>query len=204
MSCSLQPEIDNVLGFFKSIKFTQPLSITLLATTIDALNSDVRGDDLISMIVEKVPAEAFVLQEVMATSRFYERFRTFLNLMSIETQSVRSTRDMLVMRILISIYGDDVADEMFTVFKENRKMMRLNPLTDIKLYGNEEPSRPPPYPNLSPISPDAISTLSAEQMRSIQHSSFHLATRILTPCQCLTLFLSLTRLTMRTTILYRK
>ena len=64
----------------------------------------------------------------MATSKFYERFRTFLNLISIKAPSVRSTRHIIFMKILISLYGDDVVDEMYTVFKLNRKMMRLNPL----------------------------------------------------------------------------
>ena len=53
----------------------------------------------------------------MATSRFYERYWTFFNMTYIEKTSLRSTPDMLVVRILIALYGDDVTDEMFTVFK---------------------------------------------------------------------------------------
>ena len=85
--------------------------------------------------------------------------------MSIETPTVRSTRDMLVMRILLALYGDEIADEMFAVFRENRKSMRLNPLSEMELYGNEEIQPPPPSPNISPISPDAVNSLSNDQMR---------------------------------------
>ena len=77
-----------------------------------------------------------MLQEVMETSRFYDKYRGFLNLMAIETPTIRSTRDMLVMSILLSLYGDEVVDEMFVVYRENRKSMRLNLLIEMELYGN--------------------------------------------------------------------
>ena len=166
MSTSSQ-DIQTLMSFFKSVNFTQPLSIGLLSTTIDAINSEISGDDLRSTIADKVPSEVFVLQEVMATSKFYDRFRSYLNLMDIETPSTRSTRDMLVVRILSAIYGEDTADQTFTVFKENRKSMRLNPLSDWDLYGNDESIRPPPPTPLTPFTADALSSLSADQMRSI-------------------------------------
>ena len=87
--------------------------------------------------------------------------------MSIDTPSIRSTRDMLVVRILIALYGEDVAESVFAVFKENRKSMRLNPLSDSDLYGNEDYQRPPPSPNIPTLSPESISALTPDQMRSI-------------------------------------
>ena len=69
MSSSFQPEIDNVLGFFKRIKFTKHLSIYLLATTVDAINGDVKKDDLMSVLVENVPAEHLLREKDMDTLR---------------------------------------------------------------------------------------------------------------------------------------
>ena len=175
-----------MLSSFKSINFTQPLSINLQSVTWDAIKSDVRGDDLKSIFLEKVPCEYFVLQEVMATKNFYDKFRNFLNYFSIDTPSVRSTRDLLIMRILTSLYGEEQADLTFVVFKENRKAMRLNPLSDADLYGSEEVAYPPPSPNIPSFNQNTLSNLSPEQMRSIisiilsgnnaqSHSSSHIS-----------------------------
>ena len=125
------------------------------------------------MIVEKVPCEAFVLQEVMSTPKFYDNYRALLNILSVETPIIRSTRDLLVSRILFALYGEEVADQTFAVFRENRKSMRLNPLSEMELYGNDENQRisgnnnPPPSPNIPPLSLYSISALTPDQMRSI-------------------------------------
>ena len=61
MSSSFQFEIENVLGLFNSIKFTQPPSITILATTIEAINGNIRGDYVKERLVDNIPAEDFVV-----------------------------------------------------------------------------------------------------------------------------------------------
>ena len=88
---------------------------------------------------------------------------------------------MLVVRILIALYGDDVAESFFAVCKENRKYMRLNPLRDSDLYGNKDYQRPPPYPNIPTISPEPISALSPDQMRSILSLVFSFGTQNANP-----------------------
>ena len=132
-SSVLHQKLQNLYNYLKSTNFTQPLSINLLSVTIDAINGDITGDDLKSILVDKIPSESFVLQEVMACSKFYDKYCLFLKLLWIDMPSVRSTRDMLVVRILISLYGEEVADKTFTVFKENRKCMRPVSYTHLTL-----------------------------------------------------------------------
>ena len=82
--------------------------------------------------------------------------------------NIRSTRDMLVMRILMALYGDDIADRVFATFKENRKSMKNTVLSEFDLYGSDEHAAPPSQdPNIQPISPESLNSLSADQMKSI-------------------------------------
>ena len=114
-------ELKKMLPYFKSINITKQISIKLQSLNLDAIKSDVRGDDLKSIFLEKVPCESFVLQEVMATKSFYDQFRNFLNYFSIDTPSIRSTRDLLILRILMALYGEEQAYQTLAVFKETRK-----------------------------------------------------------------------------------
>ena len=66
----------------------------------------------------------------------------------------------------MALYDDEMADQAFTIFKENRKSIRLNPIIESDLYGNEEIPRQT-TPNISPLSPEAIENLSTDQMRTI-------------------------------------
>lgn len=131
-------EIETLKAYFASISFTQPLAKNLTESTVKSLNEEVRGDDLKTQISIQIPCEAFLLQEVMIVETFYERYRSFLNLFDISTPSSRFLRDMLVLLILIAIYGDDKADQMFTVYRENRKDMRQTGINDPSLYSSEE------------------------------------------------------------------
>ena len=170
-SSTAEQDLQSLSSYFNNITFTQHLSIDLLSATIDAINGALRGDDLRTVLADKIPCEAFVLQEVISTPNFYVKYREFLNILSIETPSVRSTRNLLVLRILMALYDDEMADQAFTIFKENRKSIRLNPIIESDLYGNEEMSRPsgniPPAPNISPISIETLNNLSHDQMRSV-------------------------------------
>ena len=77
---------------------------------------------------DKIRFEAFVLQQVISTPKLYVKYREFLDLFSIETSSVGSTRDLLILRIMMELYDDEMADEAFMVIKGNWKSMRLNPI----------------------------------------------------------------------------
>ena len=71
-SSSIQREQLSLLNYFKSLNFTQPLSINLLSTTLDAIKVDLTGEDLKSVLIEKITCESFLLKEVIYTSKFYD------------------------------------------------------------------------------------------------------------------------------------
>ena len=56
---------------------------------------------------------------------------------------------------------------MFAVFKDNRKSMKMNPIVEADLYGNDEPSGPAPAPNVTPLSFDSINSITTDKMRQI-------------------------------------
>ena len=125
--------------------------------------------------MEKIPCEAFVLQEVMTTQKFYDKYRALLILLSTENPSTRSSTDLLVLRIFIALYGDEVADQIFTVFHENRKSMPSNPLSEMELYGTDKSQRQlhfAPSPSIPALLPETVCTLKMDQMRSIMPIMF--------------------------------
>lgn len=78
----------------------------------------------------------------MIADAFYDKYRLFLNTFDIPTPTSRSLRYMLVLRIMIALYGEDKEEEMFSVFRENRKTMQKSEISDPELYGNEYPVAP--------------------------------------------------------------
>lgn len=83
---------------------------------------------------------------------------------------------MLVLRIFVSLYNDENADETFRIFREHRKSMRETDLSDPKLYGNEEAHRHVPTSTQQqaflPIGPDMLQSLSSEKLREIMSIIF--------------------------------
>ena len=71
------------------------------------------------------------------------------------------------MQILIAPHAEEAGDEKFEVFPENRKILRLNAMSDMDLYGNEQVSSVHSAPDISLISPNARNALSPDQISSI-------------------------------------
>ena len=64
-SSTAEQDLQSLSSYFNNITFTQHLSIDLLSATLDVINGDLRGDDLRTVLADKIPCEAFVLQEVI-------------------------------------------------------------------------------------------------------------------------------------------
>lgn len=181
-SNDMTDEMDTLRMFFNDLSFSIPMACDLLSKTLAAINDGVTGDELRTKLSTEIPCEAFVLQEIMSTEKFYDRFRAFLNLNGIATPSTRTKSDMLVLRILVALYDDESADRMFAVFRDNRKAMKQTDVTDPALYGNDNeedpvsrPTSPTPSgnngnPSNDPLSTNNFSTvneLTPHQMRQI-------------------------------------
>lgn len=103
------------------------------------LTNKLKYKSLDDFILTEIPYESFVLQDVMSVDKLYKKFRKFLNLFEITTPSTGSLGDIFVLRVLIALYGATKGDEMLGVFRERRKIMGNSTLSDIELYGPEEP-----------------------------------------------------------------
>lgn len=82
--------------------------------------------------------------------KFYDKYHTFLNTFDLSTSSTRSLHEMIVLIILIAMYGDDKADETFSLFCENRKTPSQTNMIDLSLYGPEG-FEPDPYSGASTV-----------------------------------------------------
>lgn len=131
--------MNSIKDYFEAIDFNQPLTASLIEKTIEAINSKISGEVLRSFLSSKIPVEAFVFQEVIAEKYFYQKYCRLLDILEIETPSTRSSRDMLSLRILVALYGDDEADKAFTLFRENRKALKQTDVSDPELYDIELP-----------------------------------------------------------------
>lgn len=172
-------ELQTLLNFFNGLSFNQPLAKTLLSITIDAIGGQLRGDDLSQHLSNAIPPEAFVLREIMATPNFYRQYCYFLNLHDIDTPSTRTTKDMLILRVLVALFNDEQADQTFSIFRQNRKAMKQTSLDDPELYGDspvESTETATPrgdtatrnsHPTASAIDTNRLSSLSEEQLRSL-------------------------------------
>lgn len=129
-----QTELNAIQSLFNNVTLTQPLALSLLQTIKDALSGTLFSEELRSNISEAITVEAFALQEVMSCERFYDKFRPFLNVFGINTSSTRSTRDLLILRILVALYDDEKANQNFGVFRSNRSTMSQNDMADPSLH----------------------------------------------------------------------
>lgn len=76
-----------ILSYFNELSFSQPLAQNLLSTSINALSYGTTGDELKNHLGASIPSEAFALQEVMESEKFYDPYRTFLNHCNVDTPS---------------------------------------------------------------------------------------------------------------------
>lgn len=132
-----QDEVQGLVSFFGQLQFNTPLARQLLTQTVDAVNKGITGDDLRKHLSESLAPEAFALQEIMGTKKFYEHYRSLLKNCGIETPKTRSSCDMLIQRILIARYEADAADAAFRLFLDNRKTMKRTSVTVPDLYGTD-------------------------------------------------------------------
>lgn len=164
-------DLSSLKTWLTSISFTQPIARKLVDSIVKAINDSIRGDALKSLLADHVPCEAFALQEVMVIDRFYDRIRTILELLELPCPSTRTTRDMLILRIMLAIYDEENADRVFEVFRENRRSLRQANLNDSNLYGSDAPA-PEDTINVAPTDPhlalsSALNNLNPSKMRDI-------------------------------------
>lgn len=106
--------------------------------TINAICKNGRGDVLRSLFTNNIPYKAFVRQELMSTDKRYDSFRAFLKVSNVLTPSTWTKSKMIVLRLLVPLYDDEMADRIFAVSIKNWKAMKQTDLADQALYGDED------------------------------------------------------------------
>lgn len=123
----------------------------------------------------------------MAADKFYNQYRTFLNLFEADTTIRRSTGGVLLLRMSDALYDNKKDDETFRHFRENRKAMRETDLSDPALDEKDDIRRETVTWNqdLSSLSngPERLQSLSTEKLREIMAITFSGWTQLNQPPQ---------------------